>query len=99
MDEKEELISAIEDTFGVVPDQARLILGMLAHPRVIDEAKRYLRARDLGSQCTKYKHPWSCIREAEAKFENVKYGWLGAGSAEIELDWCCANCMKRITEE
>lgn len=97
-DPKEELIAEMQEVLGLIPSNTRLILNALAHPSLIDYARRYLRAVDKAGRCTKYEYPWSCTKEAEAKFENVKYGWLG-GVSEIELDWICENCRNRITEE
>lgn len=101
MDEKEELISGIESILGLTPANTRLILNVLAHPELIEHTKRYIRSKDYASRCTKYETPWDCIKEAEAKFENIKFGWLGSGnsSVELSLDWLCEACHRRITED
>lgn len=97
MDEKEELISKMESILGLVPSQTRLVLNAIVHPDVIDETKRYIKAMDKAAMCTKFVAPWDCAKEAEAKFENIKYGWLGAGTS-LEFDWWCEPCRKRVME-
>lgn len=97
MDEKEELIHQMEHILGLVPGNTRLILNGLVHPEVIEYTKRFIKAKDFASQCQKFKAPWDCAKEAEAKFENIKYGWLGGGTT-MEFDWWCEPCRKRVME-
>lgn len=98
MQEKEDLIEEIESILGLIPANTRLLLNLLVQPSLVDYTRRYIRAADKSFLCKKYEAPWSCLKEAEAKFENVKFGWLGAGG-EFELDWICESCRQRIIEE
>lgn len=97
MDEKEELISEIEAVLGLIPSQTRLILNLLVHPDVIDYTKRYIKAKDEAAKCTLFKPPWDCIKEAEARYENVSFG--GVGGSDMEFDSWCVACRKRVMEE
>lgn len=98
MDEKEELIEAIQAVFGVIPPNAREVLKVIGHPDVIEATKRYIHAIDTASRCQNYEPPWSCGKEAEARYENIKYGWLG-GTAGVGLgDWWCEPCRKRVMD-
>lgn len=97
MDEKEELISQLEEVLGGVPHNTRLILNGLSHPGVIEFTKRYIKSRDVANLCQKFEAPWDCAKEAEARFENIKYGWLGAGNS-IEFDWWCTPCRNRVMD-
>lgn len=96
MEEKLDLITKLQEIYGRIPVGTTEILNMIAHPQVIEFTKRYISAKDFSSRCTNYQAPWSCIREAEAKYENIKYGWLGAGAGYSE--WWCENCRKKVTE-
>jgi hypothetical protein len=97
MDEKEDLIDAMSSILGLTPQNTRLILNVLVHPDIIEETKAYIRANDFASLCEKFQAPWDCAKEAEAKFENQKHGWLGAGTS-MEFDWWCEPCRKRVME-
>lgn len=97
MDEKEELISTIQELVGYLPLNTRDVLNILVHPEIIDVTKSFVKAMDKAGRCQKYIAPWSCAKEAEARYENIKYGWLAAG--DLQYEWWCEPCRKRITEE
>lgn len=97
MNEKEEVIKKIETILGRVPDNTRTILNVLVHPDVINTTKRYIHVHDRSDLCQRYAAPWSCVREAEARFENLRLGWLGAASDVLdEIEWCepCKNKLE-----
>ena len=99
MDEKEELIDNIQAVNGGrLPSNVRNVLSIIVHPDVIESTKDYIRVHDVNTRCLNYEYPWSCIREAEAKYKNIKYGWL-AGSSGIGYDesWC-ENCRKKVMD-
>lgn len=99
MKEKEDLIDRVDIIVGAPPPGLRYILTILAHPDVIEYTKRYIAAMDVASHCTNYTYPWSCIREAEARYKNIKYGWLGgAGGIGLDESWC-ENCRKKVLDE
>lgn len=95
-EEKEELIDLIMSITGSLPPQTRYILRVLSHPEVVAHARAYFNSVDTTSRCTRYEAPWSCAQEAEARFENVKYGWLGSGGVVDE--WWCENCRRRLND-
>lgn len=101
MNEKEELIAKLQEAIGFVPANTSYILHVLSRPDVIDATKHYIKAVDKASMCQKYPAPWNCAKEAEARYENIKYGWLGAPS-ESGLgfaDWWCDACRKKVMED
>lgn len=101
MDEKEELLEEIQATLGFLPGNTGYLLHVLTLPEVIDSTKRYVKAMDKASRCLNYQAPWNCAREAEARYENIKHGWLGApsGSGVGLAEWWCENCRKKVMEE
>ncbi len=98
-DEKEELIERIEEAIGYLPDNTRLILKALSHPNVINAAKHYINVNDEAGRCLKYQYPWSCAKEAEAMYENIKFGWLGGVNGVGYDDNWCEPCRKKVMEE
>lgn len=100
MDEKEELLEHMRSILGHIPGNTNFLLKVLVHPDVIEHTKAYVRKMDVGSQCTQYAYPWSCIKEAEAHYENIKFGWLaGSGSGVGLNDSWCENCRRKVMEE
>jgi hypothetical protein len=97
-EEKEALIERMQEIIGYVPVGTRDLLNVLIHPDLIEFTKAYVKSRDEASRCQKYKEPWSCAKEAEARYENIKYGWLGSGSGVGYAEWWCENCKKRVME-
>lgn len=96
-DDKEELVEQIKEVLGYLPDGTRVILSAMCRPDVIDATKRYVSRMDVASLCTNHKAPWSCILEAEARYENVKFGWLGAPTSGVGFaEWWCENCRKKV---
>lgn len=97
--EKEDLIEQMTRIVGHVPIGTRDLLNVLIHPDLIEYTKKYINAQDEGGRCLFYEYPWSCAKEAEANYKNIKYGWLG-GASGIGFDetWC-DNCRKKIMEE
>lgn len=98
MDEKEELLAKIQEILGSLPIGTAKILNVLTRPDLIEYTKRYIKVMDKASLCTNYEAPWSCIKEAEAKYENMKYGWLGADSGVGFSEWWCENCRKKVMD-
>lgn len=95
---KDALVHGVTELLGRDIPNLRWALRVLSHPDVIEYTKRYFDAMDVNSRCTKYEPPWSCAKEAEAKYENIKYGWLGAGSGVGFSEWWCDNCKKKVME-
>ena len=94
--EKEDLIDEVKAAFGIEPPGLRQILAALAHPDVVEHTQAYFRALDKKHLCEHYDEPWSCAREAEAKYETIKYGWLGAGAGVgFDESWC-EPCRQRV---
>lgn len=96
MDLKEDLLDRIATIVGFEPPGARHLLRVLAHPDVIDLTKEYFESMDKNSMCLTYEYPWNCAREAEARYENIQFGWLGGGSGVGYSEWWCDNCRKKI---
>jgi hypothetical protein len=98
-DEKEELIDQIQSVMGYSPIRLRELLNVLTQPGVIEFTKRYVSAMDTASQCQKYKAPWSCAKEAEAHYKNIKYGWLGAPGSGVGFNesWC-EPCRRKVLD-
>jgi hypothetical protein len=96
---KEELLDHIQMVTGGLPSNARYILKVLAHPDLIEHTRRYFSEMDDEARCQNYEAPWSCAREAEALYKNIKYGWLG-GASGIGFDesWC-EPCRRKVLDE
>lgn len=99
MNEKDELIDSLMETLGYLPIGARALLEALTRPEVIEYTKRYIHVMDKASLCQNYKPPWNCAKEAEARYENIKFGWLGGSNGVSYSDWWCEPCRKRAMEE
>lgn len=95
MKEREELIDEMQSIFPRIPLNVREVLNMLTDPKVIEHTKRFIEAMDVNSKCLNYQAPWSCILEAEARYQNIKYGWLGGGGTAYS-EWWCDNCRKKV---
>lgn len=85
----------LQEVFGRPPAEARRVLNALVHPEVIGATKAFIQANDEWSRCLHYAHPWSCSKEAEARYENIKYGWLGGGAGIGFDEGWCENCRKK----
>lgn len=96
-EDKEELIDYIKEVVGYEPPGIRALLRVLAHPHVIEHTNKYFGPLDSRTMCTKYEAPWNCAREAEANYENIRFGWLGAqnGIGFDSATWCEA-CMRKV---
>ena len=94
--EKEKLVEKITEVAGYEPPGVRVLLRVLAHPAIIEDTIRYFEELDPNSRCLNYEAPWNCAKEAEAKYENIKYGWLGAGHGIGYDEWWCENCRKKV---
>lgn len=93
---KEDLIDGIKELVGQEPIGLRVLLRVLSHPDIVAEVARYFAGLDVTQRCLNYEPPWNCAKEAEARYENVKYGWLGgAGGIGFDESWC-DNCRKRV---
>lgn len=97
--EKEALVKEMQKILGRVPNSTREVLSILVHKDLIALTKDYIERFDIAAQCQKYKAPWSCVREAEASYKSIKFGWLG-GASNIGLDesWC-VTCRARVMGE
>lgn len=92
-DEKEDLVDHIQGVLGYLPENTRHILRILAHPQVIEYTQEYFGKLDNKTRCLRYDPPWSCVRESEARYENIKHGWTGApGPDGGTQDLWCPNC-------
>lgn len=97
-DEKEALIQQMGRVVGYVPLGTRDLLNVLIHPDLIEFTKRYIESKDDASRCLAFDAPWNCAREAEARYENIKFGWL-AGNGVGFSEWWCENCRKKVMGE
>ena len=97
-DDKEELVEHMQDIVGQVPENVRLVIKLLSHPDLIKFTKRYFNSIDKAGRCRNYEPPWSCAREAEAKYENLKFGWLGGLDGVGYSDHWCEPCRSRVME-
>lgn len=94
--EKDELLDQIAEITGRTLPSVAFFLKVLTHPEVIEYTKRYISSLDLENRCQNYEAPWSCAREAEARYENIRYGWLGGGSGVGYSEWWCEPCRKKV---
>lgn len=96
LQDKEDLIDRIRELAGIEPLGIRPMLRVLAHPEMISQTISYFQSLDVTTKCLNYEAPWSCAKEAEARYENIKYGWLG-GTNGVGFDesWC-ENCRKKV---
>lgn len=92
---KDDLIDQVTSMVGYEPPGLRVLLRVLSHPDMAGEAKKYFEAMDIGSRCTKYEPPWNCAREAEAQYQNIQYGWLGANGVGYDESWC-EPCRRKV---
>jgi hypothetical protein len=94
--QKEELIEGIKELVGHEPLGVRVLLRVLAHPDLVQHTRRYFDELDQSTKCRIYEAPWCCAREAEAKYENIKYGWTGAvGGISFDEFWC-EPCRRKV---
>lgn len=94
MHEKETLLRKVEELIGFIPAETRALLKILAHPDVISDTKEYFNAMDENTRCRIYESPWSCARESEARYENIKFGWTGAPMG-FDESWC-EPCRRKV---
>lgn len=96
LQQKDELIDGVKELVGHEPPGIRVLLRVLAHPDLVQHTRRYFEAHDRSTKCLTYEAPWSCAREAEANYENIKYGWLGgAGGIGFDESWC-EPCRRKV---
>lgn len=95
--EKEDLIDRAKSIAGTEPVGIRQLLALLAHPDMIEHTIKFFVAQDEKHRCLVYSYPWSCIREADARYTNLKFGFLGAGPGTVDPGWC-ENCQNKILE-
>lgn len=98
LEDKEDLIDRITELVGGEPAGIRPMLRALAHPQLVQHTVRYFQSMDESSKCLKYEPPWTCAREAEARYENVQYGWLGGVNGVGFDDSWCENCRKKVLD-
>lgn len=94
-DDKETLIERVKELVGYEPPGIRVLLRVLAHPVLVQHTRRYFDALDGSMKCLFYEPPWSCAKEAEARYENIKYGWLGGVNGSLVDTWC-DNCKRKV---
>lgn len=93
---RDDLIDNVVTIVGYEPPGLRVLLRTLSHPEVVNEAKLYFETMDIANRCSKYEPPWSCAREAEAQYENIQYGWLGAvNGIGYDESWC-EPCRRKV---
>lgn len=96
LEDKEDLVDRVTELMGAEPLGIRPMLRALAHPQIVQHAVRYFQSLDESTKCLKYEPPWNCAREAEAKYENIKYGWFGgANGIGFDESWC-ENCRRKV---
>lgn len=98
--EKEDFIDEFKALYGFEPVALRHILTALTHPNLIDHTRKFLASygSKKENRCLLYSDPWSCVREAEARYETIKFGWLGAASGVgFDESWC-DNCRARVMQ-
>lgn len=98
-EEKEDFVDEIKAVLGHEPQGLRQFLGILSHPDLIEHTVSFFKTVSGQSgkhSCELFEFPWSCAREAEAKYETIKYGWLGAGAGVgFDESWC-EPCRQRV---
>lgn len=98
-EDKEDFVDEIKAIHGHEPPGLRQFLGLLSHPDLIEQTVKFFELVEGQSgkhACQLYEYPWDCAREAEAKYETIKYGWLGAGvGVGFDEAWC-EPCRKRV---
>ena len=95
--EKEDFIEEVKAVLGVEPPAIRQLLVALSHPALLEHTIKYFRSLDSTHDCKIYSPPWSCALEAEAKYENLKFGWLGS-PVGFDDHWC-EPCRVRLLGE
>lgn len=88
---RESLIRQVNELVGYEPPGLRVLLRALSHPEVAGSARDYFDSMD-----TKYEPPWSCAREAEAQYQNIEHGWLGAANGIGYDESWCEPCRKKV---
>lgn len=92
---KINLVEQITEIVGYEPPGLKSLLRVMSHPDVVSKAVAYLSLMDESTRCLNYEPPWNCARESEARYENIKYGWLGGTTAMGLSDWWCEPCRKK----
>lgn len=94
--QRENLISSVKELVGYEPAGLRVLLRVLSHPDVVQDVSKYFSGLDTSLTCLKYEAPWSCAKEAEASYQNIKYGWLGgANGIGFDESWC-PSCRQKV---
>lgn len=93
---RDDLIDHVSALVGYEPPGIRVLIRVLSYPTVAGEARTYFDAMDVTARCTKYEPPWSCAREAEAQYQNIQFGWMGAANGVGYDESWCENCRGRI---
>lgn len=93
---RNQLLEKVSEVVGYEPPGFRQVLRVLTHPEVAPFSAKYIGALDKSSACTIYEPPWNCAKESEAKYENLKYGWI---AGDNYTDHWCDNCEKRVMGE
>lgn len=98
IEQKEDLIDRMKEIVGYEPPDVRPLIRLLAHPDMIEYTTAYFNSFDKESMCLNYEAPWNCAREAEALYENIKFGWLGGAGGIGYSDAWCEPCRKRVMD-
>lgn len=95
---KEALINKAQEIAGVLPPGISGVIKLLSHPDVIAQTTEYFKSINPRTMCTLYEAPWNCAREAESRYQSIRYGWLG-GMSGIGYDesWC-ENCRSGVMD-
>lgn len=88
---------ALESVFGRTPPGLSQLLDALVKPDVINATASYLYAHDVNRACRLYEAPWDCLKESEARWENVREHNQITSGGMMEFDYWCENCRVRIT--
>ena len=93
---KEDLVDQATSILGHEPAGIRSMLKLLSHPSIIGNVRRYLEALDADAiRCLHYEAPWNCIREADAKYQNMQYGYVGGPMVGVDDSWC-ESCLSKV---